>query len=175
MKDVVDSMLQHIDHSRGPLCFHIGTLDVFATGEMLVQQLHRRGDTAAFAHMFVPRSRWLDRFVSHTAAAWFARAARCSRREALDRIASLPLQVHRSLACNAGNPRCLLAVAAAAYRSPEVLIYTCSGMDPAGARTLQAEIFDLCTGTRPVHLQTSRRQRDRQCVSMRPMTCVVLR
>lgn len=148
----VASILKQIEHSNDSLCCHIGDSDVFAVSESLVSKLRTSGYTAHFASLFTIQPRWLDHFFPQSASNWFARTARCSRQAASEIITQLPVPVHERLNCNAGNPRCILAVAAIAYTKPDFLIYTTSGMDPRGREVLQSSFHELCAGVRAIHV-----------------------
>ena len=65
-------------------------------------------------------------------AEWLSQAAGIMEQEAAELIASFDVRVADILSANALTPRCLLGIAAALCKRPEVVIYSTCGLDPSG-------------------------------------------
>jgi|GEM_PF-2764823 len=170
----VASILRHLERSDSSLCCHIGSENVFTVSESLIDKLQTSGSTARFANCFTPKPRWLNRIFPLSTVDWFSRTACCSRQTALVLIGQLPVSIHECLSYNAGNARCILAVAALAYTRPDFLIFTTSGMDPQGMQTLQSSVHVLCKDARAIHVCNLPDQNKSKwkCTAHPPMECV---
>lgn len=172
----VESILRRLSQSDDSVCYHIENADVFTVSELLCQKLEATQKSATFVNCLTPRPRWYDRFFPESTVSWFARSAGCSRQDAVESIAQLPVPIHKYLTFNAGNPRCILAVAAFAQLKPDFLIYTTAGMDPQGIKILQKSIAKICEGVRTIHvcpLPVSDEGMGR-CRTQLPMKCIYI-
>ena len=93
-----------------------------------------RNQKIAFAQSAQPRRSLVRLLKKRTTVAWLMSQCRLTEEQARSLIDSLGVHVHEDFACNAGNPRCLLGIAAALHTQPDVLVYSTMGLDPLGRK-----------------------------------------
>ena len=171
----IAEIVRRVDMVATPVCLHLHSQDLFFHIDSLVQRYRELGVDARGVHALTVRPRRLDSIIPDKSVNWFVRYSSCSRIEARKIISDLPENIHPRLSYNAGTPCCLLAIAAEYFQKPELLIYSTSGLDPAGVKTVNAYVNSVCVGLRSVHLNFCNiNERQWDCYSMDPVQCIDL-
>lgn len=121
--------------SGATLCLHIppGFHDQEAlVEEEILKQAHQQGKTAIISKPATHRAGLLERFRKRNAIEWLAHEAGTSKAEAAILIAEFGIPIAPDLSSIPGTPRCLLGIAAALARKPQVLMYSTAALDPIG-------------------------------------------
>lgn len=112
----------------------------------------QRHQTAIVARMASPHRGIRYLFKPETSVGWLMQEAGISGDEAKMIIESFGIHVRDELRQNAGNPRCLLGLAAALSENPEVLVYTTAGTDPIGRDAAFRYVEGHRSGRSVVHI-----------------------
>jgi len=137
------------------LCLHIppGFHDQEAlVEEEILKQAHQQGKTAIISKPATRRAGLLERFRKRNAIEWLAHEAETSKGEAALIVAEYGIPIALDLSIIPGTPRCLLGIAAALARKPQVLVYSTAGLDPAGRIRVHQFLAPRRSGACFIHL-----------------------
>ena len=96
-----------------------------------------------------PRRRGLN---SQASTEWLSRTAGISKEESARIISGLGERVADKVDYNAGTPRCLLGIAAALVRKPELVIYSTVALDPQGCWKVHGCVAAKCSHLYVIHI-----------------------
>jgi hypothetical protein len=134
--ELMKLMLPNLELTAGTMyCLHVPEGYHNSKPELEVHLLDlaaRVGKSAAVSQRAMQSRGIWSWFREQRSVEWLAKAGGISRERAAAMIAEFQSPVGEVLARNAGNPRCLLGLAALIAREIEVIVYATSGCDPRG-------------------------------------------